>query len=194
MGKRLQQKILNVQKAYENVLYITCHQRNTKYNQNGKNWKRHKYHIFARMQGNSFSNTADGSIIETNYTTTLQNYLLGSITANVDITFSFLFSHSVMSDSSSPWTAAHQASLSFTISWSLLKPKSIEAVMPSNHLILCHPFFSCLQSFPASGSFPMSQLFISGGQSIGASALASVLPMNIQGLFLRTDWFGFLAI
>ena len=45
------------------------------------------------------------------------------------------------------------------------------------------PFFSCLQSFPASGSFPMSQFFISGGQSIGVSASASVLPMNIQ------DWF-----
>jgi len=45
------------------------------------------------------------------------------------------------------------------------------------------PFSSCLQSFPASGSFPMSQFFASGGQSIGASASASALPMNIQ------DWF-----
>ena len=45
------------------------------------------------------------------------------------------------------------------------------------------PFSSCLQSFPASGSFPMSWLFTSGGQSIGTSALASVLPMNIQGWF-----------
>ena len=45
------------------------------------------------------------------------------------------------------------------------------------------PFSSCPQSFPASGSFPVSKLFISGGQSIGASALASVLPMNIQGWF-----------
>ena len=45
------------------------------------------------------------------------------------------------------------------------------------------PFSSCLQSFPASGSFPMSQFFVSGNQSIGASASASVLPMNIQ------DWF-----
>ena len=45
------------------------------------------------------------------------------------------------------------------------------------------PFSSCLQSFPASGSFPMSRLFTSGGQSIGVSASASVLPMNIQ------DWF-----
>ena len=53
----------------------------------------------------------------------------------------------------------------------------------------CHPtisfthFSSCLQSFPASGSFPMSRLFVSGGQSIGASVLTSVLPMNIQGWF-----------
>ena len=46
------------------------------------------------------------------------------------------------------------------------------------------PFSSCLQSFPASGSFPVSWLFMSGGQSIGASASASVLPMNIQGWFL----------
>ena len=52
-----------------------------------------------------------------------------------------------------------------------------------SHLILCHPFSSYLQSFPASGSFPMSQLFASGGQSIGALASASVLPMNIQSRF-----------
>ena len=45
------------------------------------------------------------------------------------------------------------------------------------------PFSSCLQSFPASGSFAVSQLFTSGGQSIGASVLASVLPINIQGWF-----------
>ena len=57
-----------------------------------------------------------------------------------------------------PWTAARQASPSFTISLSLLKFMSIEWVMPSNHLILCCPF-SCLKSFPASGSLPVSQLF-----------------------------------
>ena len=78
-----------------------------------------------------------------------------------------------------PWTAC-QVSLSITNSWSLLTLMSIELVMPSNHLILCHPLSSCLQSFPASGSFPMSQLFPSGGQSIGVSASTSVLPMNIQ--------------
>ena len=67
----------------------------------------------------------------------------------------------------------------------------------------CHPtisasvvsFSSCLQSFPASGSFPMSQFFASGGQSTGVSASASVLPMNHSGLFsFRMDWLDFLAV
>ena len=74
------------------------------------------------------------------------------------------------------WTAAHQASLSFTISQSLLKLMSIELMMPFNHLILS-VFSSCFQYFPASGSFPMSRLFASGGQSIGPSE--SVLPKRI---------------
>ena len=79
--------------------------------------------------------------------------------------------------------AACQASLSFAVPWSLLKFMSIESVMLSNHFILCCPFLLCLQSFPASGSFPMSGLFASGGQSIGASFLAPVLSMNIQGWY-----------
>ena len=79
-----------------------------------------------------------------------------------------------------PWTAACQASLSITNSWSLLKLVSIESVMPSNISSSVFPFSACLQSFPASGSFQMSQFFASGGQSIGVSASASVLPMNIQ--------------
>ena len=78
-----------------------------------------------------------------------------------------------------PWTAARQASLSITNSWNLLKLMSIESVMPSD-LILILSFSSRPQSFPASGSLQMSQLFISGGQSIGVSASASVLPMNTQ--------------
>ena len=67
----------------------------------------------------------------------------------------------------------------------LLELMSIESVVPFNHLNLCHPFSFCLQAFPASRSLPMSQLFASGGQSIGASASASasVLPMNIQVWF-----------
>ena len=55
------------------------------------------------------------------------------------------------------WTAAHQGSLSITSSWSLTKLMSTELVIPFNHLILCCPFSSRLQSFPASGSFQMSQ-------------------------------------
>ena len=62
-----------------------------------------------------------------------------------------------------PWTAAHQASLSFTISRSLLILISIESVVPSNHLVLCPPLPSYLQSFPTSGYFPINQLFTSGG-------------------------------
>ena len=69
-----------------------------------------------------------------------------------------------------PWTAPHQASLSITNSQSLLKLKYIESMMPSNYLILCHPLLYCLHYFPASGSFPMSQFFASGGQIIGVSA------------------------
>ena len=80
-----------------------------------------------------------------------------------------------------PWTTARQASLPFTISWSLLKCMSLESGMPSNHLILCCPFSSRLQSFPASRPFPMRWHFASRGQSTGASASASVLLMNIHG-------------
>ena len=74
-----------------------------------------------------------------------------------------------------PWTATCQASLSFTISWSLLRLMSISSSVT--------PFSSWPQSFPASGSFPVSRLFTSGGQRIGASSSASVLPMNIQAWF-----------
>ena len=60
-----------------------------------------------------------------------------------------LFSRSVLSDFVTPWTAACQASLSFTISWSLFKLKSIESVMPSNHLILCRPLLLLPSIFPS---------------------------------------------
>ena len=91
------------------------------------------------------------------------------------------------------WTAARQAFLSITNSWSLLKLMSIES--------WCHPttsssviaIFFHLQSFPASESFPMNQFFTSGGQSIGVSASASVLPMNIQGWF-PLGWNGWISL
>ena len=82
-----------------------------------------------------------------------------------------------------PMGCAHQASLTISNSWNLLKFMSIELAMASSHLILYHPFLLLPSIFPIIGSFPMTQFFTSGGQSIGASASASILPMNIQ------DWF-----
>ena len=79
------------------------------------------------------------------------------------------------------WTVAPQASLSSTISCNLLKVMSIESVIPFNHLTLCHPLFLLPSVFLSIRSFPLTWLFASSGQSIGASA--SVLPMNIQGWF-----------
>ena len=82
------------------------------------------------------------------------------------------------------WTATRQASLSITNSWSLLRFMSIELVMPSNHLILCRSLL-LLPSI-----FPSIRVFSNGGQSIGVSASASVLPVNIQDWFSLgwTDW------
>ena len=82
-----------------------------------------------------------------------------------------------------PWTTAHQASLSFTISWSFFKLMSIESVMPSNHFILCCPLLLLPSIFPSIRVFSNDPVFTSGGQSIGVSASASVPPMNIR------DWF-----
>ena len=92
-----------------------------------------------------------------------------------------------------PWTAAHQASLSITNS--LIHSNS----SPSSQW--CHPaisssvvpFSSCPQSLPASESFPMSQLFAWGGQSIGVSALASVLPKNTQD-WSPLEWTGWISL
>ena len=81
-----------------------------------------------------------------------------------------------------PWIAACQTSLSITNSWSLLKLMPIELVMPSSHLIL-----------PASGSFPMSQLFAWRGQSIGVSASTSVCPMNTQD-WSPSRWTGWISL
>ena len=82
-----------------------------------------------------------------------------------------------------PWTTAYQASLSFTTSLCLLKPISTELVMPSNHLILCCPLLLLPSIFPSIRVFSNELALCISGQSTGASASASVLPMNIQ------DWF-----
>ena len=86
------------------------------------------------------------------------------------------FSHSVVSNSLQPHGLKH----AITNSQSLLKLMSIESVIHPIVSSSVIPFSSCPQSFPASGSFPVSQLFASGGQSIGVLASTSVLPMNTQ--------------
>ena len=92
-----------------------------------------------------------------------------------------------------PWTAARQASLSITNSRTSPKPTSIESVMPSNYLSSVGPFSSCPQSFPASGSFQMSQLFARGSQSTGVSASTSVFPMNTQD-WPPLGWTGWISL
>ena len=94
-----------------------------------------------------------------------------------------LFSCSVVSYSATPRTAARHVSLSFPISRSLLKLMSIDSETPSNHLILCHPLFLPPSIFPSIRVFSSESLFATSGQSIGASASASVLPVNFQALF-----------
>ena len=82
-----------------------------------------------------------------------------------------------------PWTAAHQAPLFFAISWSFSDSYTLSQWWSLIISSSAAPFTFCLQSFPASGSFPMSWLLATGGQSIGASVSASLFPMNIQGWF-----------
>ena len=106
----------------------------------------------------------------------------------------FLFSHSVVSDSLWPHGLQHA-----TLPCPSPTPRACSHSCPSSQW--CHPtisssvipFSSCFQSFPAPGSFPMSQFFASGGQSIGASASAAVFPMNIQDQFLL-GWTGSISL
>ena len=109
-------------------------------------------------------------------------FLLVALNFNLCLLFFFLQSFSLAQLFVTPWTATYQVSL-----YPSPSPGSCSSSSPLSQW--CHPtisssvvpFSSCPQSFPASGSFPMSQLFASGGQSI--RALPSVLPMNIQGWF-----------
>ena len=104
----------------------------------------------------------------------------------------FLFSHSVMSDSATPWTAARQASLSFTVSLSLLKLMSIESVIPSKHLILCHPLLFLPSIFPSIRVFSNeSVLHIRWPKDWSFSVSPS---SEYSGLIsFRIDWFDLLA-
>ena len=92
-----------------------------------------------------------------------------------------------------PWTAARQASLSITNSCSLLKLMSIESVIPSNHLILCHPLLCPPSIYSSIRVFQMNPFFGSGGQSIGVSASTSVLSTNTQDL-PPLGWTGWISL
>ena len=91
-----------------------------------------------------------------------------------------------------PWIAARQVSLFITNSRSWPKLTSIKLVMPSSHLILCHPLL-LPPSPPSIRVFPMSHLFAWGGQSIGVSALASVFPMNTPN-WSPLEWTGWISL
>ena len=106
-----------------------------------------------------------------------------------------LFSHQVMSDSVTPWTAAHQAFLSFIISWSLLKLMSIESGMPSNHLILCFPLLILRSIFPSISVFSSESVLHIRWPKYWCFSF-SIGPFNeYLGLIsFRINWFDLLAV
>ena len=111
---------------------------------------------------------------------------------NMEVTL-ILLSHSVVSDSETPWTAAQQASLSITISRSLLKLMSIESVMPSNHLILCHPLLLLPSIFPSIRVFSNESVLCITWPKYWRF---SISPSNEYSRLIsfRIDWFDLLAI
>ena len=110
------------------------------------------------------------------------------------VQFNSVQSLSCVWPSVTPRTAAHQASLSTTNSWNLLKLMPTESVMPFNHLILFCPLLLLSSIFPSIRVlFPMSQFFASGGQSTGVPASASVLPKNIQD-WSPLGWTGWISL
>ena len=127
-----------------------------------------------------------------------QIFYVGCFSTTVNTLFVGLTFRSVQSLSrvqifATPRTAARQASLTITNSWSLLKPMSIESVMPSNHLILCRPLLLLPSIFPSIRVFSNESVLHIGCQSIGVSASTSVLPMNIQD-WSPLGWTGWISL
>ena len=120
--------------------------------------------------------------------------LTGSLLLNVSLLLLLLLScFSRVRLFVTPWIAARQASLSITNSWSSLKLTSIESLMPSSHLILCCPLLLLPSIIPSITVFSNESVLHSRCQNIGASASASVLPMNIQDLF-PLGWTGWISV
>ena len=109
--------------------------------------------------------------------------------------FSVQFSHSVVSDSETPWTATRQASLSITSSWSLLKLMSIESVMPSNHLILCRPLLLPLSIFPNIRVFSNESVLHIRWPKYWSFRFSISPSKEYSGLIsFRRDWLDLLAV
>ena len=100
-----------------------------------------------------------------------------------------------MSDCVTPWTAARQASLSFTISWSLIKLMSVESVMLSNHLVLCHPLLLLPSVFPSIRVFSNESALCIRWPKYWSFSF-SINPSNeYSGLIsFRIDWFDLFAV
>ena len=109
--------------------------------------------------------------------------------------FCSLFSHSCVRLFAIPWTAGHQASLSFTISWSLLKFISIESVVSSNHLVFCHPLLLLLSIFLSIRVFS-NELALHTRRPKFWSFSFSISPSNEQSglISYRMDWLDLLAV
>ena len=128
----------------------------------------------------------------------MNNHYLGAtkITTKFKVTcvqLTVQFSRSVMSDSATPWTAAHQASLSITNSQSLLTLTSIESVMPSNHLILYHPLLLLPSISPIIGVFSNESVLYIRWPKYWSFSFNSVLPRNIQDWF-PLGWTGWISL
>ena len=107
----------------------------------------------------------------------------------------YQFSRSVVTDSATPWTAARQASLSFTISWSLLKGISVKSVMPSNHLILCPPLLLPPSIFPSISVFSNESVLPIRWPKYWSFSFCISPSNEYSGMIsLRMDWLDLLAV
>ena len=106
-----------------------------------------------------------------------------------------LFRRSIVSNSATPWTAAHLSSLSFTISQSLLKLLSIELVMPSSHLVLCHPLLLLPSIFPSITVFSNESALHSRWPKCWSFSFSNSRSSEYSGLIsFRMDWFDLLVV
>ena len=124
-----------------------------------------------------------------------ESRILFNMFLNFEISFVVVQSLSHVRLFATPWTAAHQAPLSFTISWRLLRLMSIESVMPSNHLILCRPLLLPPSIFPSIRVFSNESALQIRWPKYGRFSFSINPPNEDSGLIsFRIDWFDLLAV